>query len=58
MKRKISMTQKDLNDLCTAVSILTQCNSLFETLEIDNDANWASFCADVETRLATVGPAR
>lgn len=27
------MTQKDLNDLCTAISILTQCNSLFETLE-------------------------
>ena len=27
------MTQKDLTDLCTVVSIYTQCNSLFETLE-------------------------
>lgn len=26
------MTQKDLNDLCTVISIYTQCNSLFETL--------------------------
>ena len=27
------MTQKDLNDLCTVISIYTQCNSLFETFE-------------------------
>ena len=27
------MTQKDLNDLCTVISIYTQCNSLFETLD-------------------------
>ena len=27
------MTQKDLNDLCTVISILTQSNSLIETLE-------------------------
>lgn len=27
------MTQKDLNDLCTVISILTQSNSLLETLE-------------------------
>lgn len=27
------MTQKDLNDLCTVISIYTQCNSLLETFE-------------------------
>ena len=27
------MTQKDLNDLCTVISIYTQCNSFLETLE-------------------------
>jgi hypothetical protein len=27
------MTQKDLNDLCTVISIYTQCNSLSETFE-------------------------
>lgn len=36
MKRnegELIMTQKDLNDLCTVISILTHSNSLFETLE-------------------------
>lgn len=27
------MTQKDLNDLCSGISIYTQCNSLYETFE-------------------------
>ena len=27
------MTQKDLNDLCTVISIYTQCNSLSEIFE-------------------------
>ena len=31
--RKISMKQKDLNELCTVVSILTQSKSLFETMD-------------------------
>jgi hypothetical protein len=56
------MTQKDLNDLCTVISIYTQCNSLFETLEQDKRdipeelmSDFDCFYYDLKCFILTIG---
>lgn len=56
------MTQKDLNDLCTVISIYTQCNSLLETFEqVKNDipeelmSDFEYMYYDLKNFIVTIG---
>ncbi len=56
------MTHKDLNDLCTVISIYTQCNSMSDALEQSKNeipeelmSEFECFYYDLKDFLVTIG---